>query len=57
MLHTATLLCLFAPSLAQNPLPISYYIGIGHNSLTDEFMLNVLNVTFDTKQNGPMQHG
>lgn len=50
-------LFLIAPTLAQAPLPVSYYIGLGHNSLTNEFGLNVLNVTFkehvlDTEQRG-----
>ena len=39
------------------PLPVSYYIGIGYESLTNQPMLNVLNVTFDQHQIGPARNG
>lgn len=39
------------------PLPVSYYIGIGYESLTNQPMLNVLNVTFEQHQIGPTRNG
>jgi hypothetical protein len=50
---------LFTASLAQttSPLPVSYYMGIGYDSLTSEYMLNVLNVSFDIMRHAPTEEG
>lgn len=42
---------------AAAPLPVSYYMGIGYDSLTNEYMLNVLNVSFNDMKQSPNQDG